>query len=67
MLDISKLVIQLIKDLYVRYLPLADDKRAIPPIYTYNSREIAGFLYIHLLKQYEDDERYLEPELYHQH
>ena len=59
--------IELTKDLYNRYLPEAEDKPPVPPICRYNSKNTAGFLCIHLIIQYEEEEKSFELELFHQH
>ena len=64
---ISIRAIKLTKAVYARYLPLGDDKPLVPPICTCNSKETAGFLCIHIIQQYNTEQRSLEPALYHQH
>lgn len=49
------------------YLPPAEDKPTIPPVCTCNSKETAGFPCIHLIKQYLDEGKGLEPDLFHPH
>lgn len=49
-----------------RYLPESEDRPAIPPTCNCNSKETAGFPYIHLLKQYRDENRPLKPLLFYQ-
>ncbi|CRL17567.1 unnamed protein product [Penicillium camemberti] len=55
------------KDLRAHYLLEGDDKPPIPPLYTCNSKHTSGYPCIHIIKEYEDEHKYLEPELFHQH
>ena len=62
---VSLKAIELTKDVYNRYLPKAEDKPPVPPICRCNSKNTAGFPCIHLIMQYEEEEKSFEPELFH--
>lgn len=65
---ISMRAIRHIEKVANHYLPKgADGKAPIPFSCLYNSKETTGFPCIHLIKQYQDEHRSLEPELFHQH
>ncbi|OGE47089.1 hypothetical protein PENARI_c066G04429 [Penicillium arizonense] len=55
------------KDVYNRFLPEADNKPLIPLLCRCNSKNTAGFPCIHLIRQYEEEKKSFEPELFHQH
>lgn len=65
---ISNRAIQHIKAVANRHLPEGvDGKAPIPLICLCNSSNTTGFPYIHLIKQYQDEHRSFEPDLFHQH
>ena len=64
---ISSKAIQKVEAVADQYLPKGVGKPPIPPDCLCNSKDTTGFPCIHIIKRYQDEQRGLEPELFHQH